>query len=310
MSLWQSLAFYPTSLALRFKLAMTRSLLRERFRWQTLDRLGIPGHGTDLIRIDFPPAPDARPRWGHGQPVHPGLAALIEANRKEQLAWLQRCLATAGDCLQWPEQENPAEPTLPWRDNSYLTSFDMAALHGMLRTLRPERYLEIGSGMSTRIAWQARQHGAFAMEMVSVDPEPRREVTALCDQVHRRRLEDMASEFLKLVTPRTVIFFDGSHRSFPASDVTVFFLEILPGLPAGAIIHIHDIYLPADYPAALTNRFWSEQYLLAAYLLGGAGRLKILLPCARLADMTAGCSLLEPVLGRATAGSSFWAQVV
>jgi hypothetical protein len=177
----------------------------------------------------------------------------------------------------------------------------------MLRQLAPDRYLEIGAGMSTRIAWQARRAGNFAMEMIAIDPEPRLEVTSLCDRLERRRLEDRAEEFLPLVTPRSVVFFDGSHRCFPASDVTVFFLELLPRFPPGTVIHIHDVYLPDDYPPTALNRFWSEQYLLAAWLLGGAAGLQILLPCARLAQLAGPREWIAAAVGGdPKAGSSFW----
>ena len=306
-----SLRFYPTSVWLRFKLAIARSLLRGRFHWQALDRLGIPGHGLNLIRLDFPPAADLPPRWGHGRPPHPELATLIDANRDEQLQWLRAALATAAACRNWPIGENPGDPALPWRDNPFLRPADQAVLHGLLRHVRPERYLEVGSGMSTRVAWQARRGGGFPMEIVSVDPEPRLAISALCDRVHRRPLEEMVDEFLALVTPRTVVFFDGSHRSFPGSDVTLFFLEILPRLPAGTIVHIHDIHLPVDYPRDLGPRFWSEQYLLAAYLLGGGHRLKVILPGARLMDTEPGHTLFADALGENPAsGSSFWLQVL
>jgi hypothetical protein len=310
MAFLNKLFFYPTSLALRIKIAITRSLLRGPHHWHALDELKIPGHGLDLLRVDFPPAADAAPVWGHGHPVHRELAALIDADQSSQLALLQACVATADACLKWPEHENPAEPSLPWRQNTFLTCFDQVALHGLLLHFRPERYLEIGSGMSTRVSWQARRLGAFPMEIVSIDPEPRLAVAALCDHVHQRRLEHMTEQFIALVTPKTVVFFDGSHRALPGSDVTVFFLNILPRLPAGTIVHIHDIYLPSDYPAALFNRFWSEQYLLAAYLLGGGRRIKIILPCAHLANSPAAQTLLGPALrGQDSRASSFWLQI-
>jgi hypothetical protein len=149
------------------------------------------------------------------------------------------------------------------------------------------------------------------MEIVSVDPSPRLAISELCDQVKRRRLEECVEEFLDLVTPGTVVFFDGSHRSFPASDVTVFFLEILPRLPAGTIVQIHDIFLPDDYPSKAFDRLWSEQYLLAAWLLGGSQGIKTLLPCARLEQVPAAQSLLSSALGPGPfGGSSFWFEKV
>lgn len=311
MSLLHRLRRLPAELAYRGQLAATRRLLAGTSRWRAFDALGIPGHGVDLLRIDFPPDVQARPAWGHDRPPHPELLALLSRNRPEQLRWLSACLATAVDCQQWPDRENPTEPALPWRNNEFLPPFDQLALHGVLRHTRPERYLEIGSGMSTRVAWQARAKGAFPMEIVSIDPEPRLSIATLCDTVHRRRLEDMVDEFLPLVTPRTVVFFDGSHRALPGSDVTLFFLSLLPRLPAGAIVHIHDIYLPADYPARLFNRFWSEQYVLAAYLLGGSHRVEVVLPCAHLeADPELRPTLDAHLPRERLASCSFWLRVV
>ena len=54
------------------------------------------------------------------------------------------------------------------------------------------------------------------------------------------------------------------------SDVTIVWLDILPRLRRGVTIHIHDIFLPDDYPLDWSARFYSEQYLLAASLLAGA----------------------------------------
>ncbi|MBM3853595.1 MAG: class I SAM-dependent methyltransferase, partial [Verrucomicrobia bacterium] len=282
-------------------------LLQGQYRWHALDRIGIPGFGSDLLRLDFPPRIAVSPRWGFGRPVHDALARLIDADQPAQLALLRSCLGYAADVRAWPEREDRSQPALPWRDNPYLTRPDAAVLYGMLRQLAPDRFLEIGAGMSTRIAWQARRAGNLAMAMIAIDPEPRLEVTSLCDRLERRYLEDRVEEFLPLVTPRSVVFFDGSHRCFPASDVTVFFLELLPRFPPGTVIHVHDVYLPNDYPPTALNRCWSEQYLLAAWLLGGAAGLEILLPCARLAQLAEPREWIAAAVGGdPNAGSSFW----
>ena len=60
----------------------------------------------------------------------------------------------------------------------------------------------------------------------------------------------------------------------------IFFLEILPRLAPGVMIHIHDILLPFDYPLVWHRKYYSEQYLLACWLLGGSRRLEVMLPCA------------------------------
>ena len=41
---------------------------------------------------------------------------------------------------------------------------------------------------------------------------------------------------------------------------------------------MHDIILPCDYPEHWRDRFYNEQYLLLAYLLGGADGDEIVLP--------------------------------
>jgi predicted O-methyltransferase YrrM len=309
MSLLAKLRFYPKSLLLRAQLAATRSLLSGSYKWQALDRLGIHGFGTDLLRVDFPPDAHASPRWQPGDPTHTRLAAILDADSSLQSEFLEQCLAFAPEIREWPAAERETQPDLPWFENLFLTRLDMTVLYGALRELRPERYLEVGSGMSTRVAAQAKRRGGFAMEIVSVDPEPRLAIAALCDRVERRRLEDAVDEFVSLATARSVVFFDGSHRCFPGSDVTVFFLEVLPRLPAGCVVHIHDIYLPDDYPRSAYNRLWSEQYLLAGWLLGGAAGVKILLPCARLSHRHETQVIVRSALGEGRmAASSFWLQ--
>jgi hypothetical protein len=96
------------------------------------------------------------------------------------------------------------------------------------------------------------------------------------------------------------------------SDVTVFFTEVLPVLASGVTIGIHDIFLPYDYPAAWVDRYYSEQYLLACYLLSEASGFEILLPafCAGklpqlhepLAALSAGLPGVPPE------GVAFWIE--
>ena len=282
MSLLEKLRFYPHSFALRWRVAAARSLLAGRFRWHALDSLGIPGHGTDLVRLDFPPDVGASFAPSRALPRSPALAALFAAALPAARSRLERILSVAPARSLWPERPDASQPALPAWDNLFLTPFDMVSLFGMIADLRPARYVEIGSGMSTRVVSSARQAAGLSTEIVSIDPSPRVEVEALCDRAIRARLEDCLDLVRSLLRPGDVLFFDGSHRSFPGSDVTRFFLELLPALPAGVVVHIHDIYLPDDYPARLWERLWSEQYLLAAWMLGGARGIEILLPCAEL----------------------------
>jgi hypothetical protein len=310
MSWIRKWTFYPQSLWLRLRLAAARSLLRSPYRWQALDRLGIPGFGTDLLRVDFAPRVDESDRRECGGLGRQKLVDLIDAGLPAIRERLARIMAHTADCQRWPAAADPARPGEPNWQNEFLTPVDMLTLYGTIRELRPGRYIEIGSGMSTRVVHAAKRDGGLATEIVSIDPCPRVEVEALCDRAIRGRLEDSVATVLSLVRPGDVVFFDGSHRAFPGSDVTLFFLEILPALPPGCEIHIHDIYLPDDYPARAWNRLWSEQYMLAAWLLGGAKGTAITLPCACLCRDPAATALLRqsPLVTRDTApaASSFW----
>lgn len=303
--------YYPRSVALRRSIARARRLLNGPHSWSALDRMGVPGFGTDLIRIDFPPPVGPVPAWGHGKPVHRELAAIAGESSAAQHVLLGKCLAGADVCLAWPEGEDSSNASLPWRKNCFLTMLDMVASFGMLCEAKPQRYVEVGSGMSTRVAWQARHHGRFPMQILSIDPCPRVDVEKLCDEVFRKRFEDFPlADLVELSGEGCALFIDGSHRCFPGSDVTVFFLDILPRLKPGTLVHIHDIYLPADYPAWAGERYWSEQYLLAAYLLGGGRNLRVLLPCHYLGAVEPSKAEIARKLGKgSTEGSSFWMEI-
>jgi hypothetical protein len=194
--------------------------------------------------------------------------------------------------------------------NEFLSPLDMVALYGMMREFKPDRYIEVGCGISTRVALAAIEDGRLPTRMICVDPDPRVEIPDSRIQHLPRRLESALGEVLDLAAPGSILFFDGSHRSFPGSDVTLFFLDLLPALRPGVIVHIHDIFLPSDYPADRSCRFWSEQYLLASWLLGGSQGYEILLPGARLEtrpDVSASIpQKLRPDADSATRFSSFW----
>jgi hypothetical protein len=82
---------------------------------------------------------------------------------------------------------------------------------------------------------------------------------------------------------------------FMNSDVAVLFLEILPRLKPGVWVELHDILLPYDYPPEWTGRYYSEQYMLAAYLLGGGKGVHIALPNAYISQDPDLRTVLDPL---------------
>lgn len=269
-----------------------------------LDYLGRFWRRGDVIQIDYPPAP--RVRHGHGAPPHPRLAALLAAG--DYRAAARDMARIAPDLATIPDSENVAHPELPWWDNAWFYACDAGMLCAMLASHRPVRLLEIGSGMSTRFSRWAITRFATGTHLHSIDPEPRAEIDGLCDQITRCGLEQADIALFTSLKAGDILFFDGSHRSFQNSDVTVFFTEILPELASGVIVHIHDIFLPYDYPPDWLGRLYNEQYLLASMLLAGQTRYDILWSGAFTADLPAINDLL-PAPFHNGRGGSFWMRV-
>jgi hypothetical protein len=227
-----------------------------------------------LISVDFPVQP--RVRFGYNLSPHPQLLARLSERDDQYRATLGTFLLLLPNIVTIPSHptDDPAESN--WINLAF-PSLDAIALMGLLMPHRPRRFVEIGSGFFTKFARRAIRDHALPTRIVSIDPEPRAEIDAICDEVIRCPLEDVPSETFAGVTAEDFIFIDGSHRVFQGSDATVFFTEILPAVPAGTLVGVHDIFLPADYPQAWLDWYLSEQYLLACWLLGG-DRLQIELP--------------------------------
>lgn len=263
----------------------------------------------ECVFLDYRPHPKVR--YGYGQPRHSGLAQVLAAETATYQYYAKTLTDLADAFAELPKCMDPERPEWPWWDNIWLPPFDAAMLCVMIARHRPTRLLEIGSGMSTRFArWSIRR---FATDtcLESIDPEPRAEIDTLCDRVFRCRLEDFDLNLLPTLNENDIIFFDGSHRSFQNSDVTVSFLEIMPKLPSGVIIHIHDIFLPYDYPSDWLGRLYNEQYLLAAMLLSDQKRYRILWSGAFVAELLALDSGDYPTITErfGDRGGSFWLQV-
>ena len=206
-----------------------------------------------------------------------------------------------------------ADPGAPEWGQTWLPAFDGMLIYALLGSQAPPCYLEIGSGNSTKFARRAIEDLELPTQIVSVDPYPRAEIDALCDRVVRKPVEDAdLDEILALLGDDGVVFIDNSHRSFQNSDVTVCFTELVPALPAGTIYGVHDINLPFDYGSWFLEHFYNEQYLLAMYLLGGAGGDTILMPTwfafqdDALRPLVREAMDVETVPADRRGGSSFW----
>ncbi|THD58080.1 class I SAM-dependent methyltransferase [Phenylobacterium sp.] len=253
-------------------------------------------------------------RYGAGRPAHPELARLIGGGRERYAAFLNRLGELQADFARtpWRGRYDEAEPF--WL-NSWFPPLDGMALTGMLRDHDPRRFVEVGSGVSTKFARRAVKLYGLRTRLTSIDPQPRNEIDRLCDEVIRQPLEACPASLFESLEPGDIFFLDSSHRSFQGSDVTVFFLEILPRLKPGVIVHIHDIYLPFDYISGHVPRLWNEQYLLATALLFGAPRFEILFPAwfvgrdSALAAHAGAVLRQGPLTNLDLYGASFWMRI-
>ncbi|UTP40846.1 class I SAM-dependent methyltransferase [Phenylobacterium sp. LH3H17] len=231
-------------------------------------------HGFKVI--DYPYRSSVR--YGSGRPSHPELAGLIGAGAARYRDLLDDLAAIAADFDDIPLGGAYDTPTPFWL-NAWFPPLDGMVLTQMLRAHDPARFVEIGSGTSTKFARRAVARYGLRTRLTSIDPQPRSEIDALCDEVIRRPLEDCGTAMFEALAPGDILFLDSSHRSFQGSDVTAFFLDILPRLRPGVIVQVHDVYLPDDYISGHVGRLWNEQYLLATALLFGREAFEILFPC-------------------------------
>ena len=258
---------------------------------------------------------DMRPRYGHGLPAHRELYNIINANRSlysEILADVMQHQGTLADIQEAGIEKDPSKPV--W-NNGFLPGLDIIAIYTLIAKYKPSKYIEIGSGNSTKVAFKAKKDNGLNMEITSIDPMPRAEIDHLADRVIRQPFEDVDHSLLDSLNENDILFVDNSHRILPNSDAMVFFMEILPRLKKGVIVHIHDIYLPYDYPQFMCDRAYSEQYGLAFYLLANAQKYQPIFPAYFISEDKELASLIAPVWENENLknverhGGSFWLRI-
>jgi hypothetical protein len=164
------------------------------------------------------------------------------------------------------------EPSI--HNGQYATP-DPEVYAGMLADHEPATVLEIGAGFSTLIARRTIEELGLGTRIHVIDPEPRTDVADVADRLLRRRIEDVPVADLPL-EPGSFLFVDSSHVTRALGDVPHLFNVVIPALPAGVVVHVHDVFTPFDYPGAYRARLYSEQYVLQALLAGAAGRFHTL----------------------------------
>ena len=161
---------------------------------------------------------------------------------------------------------DPPEPR--WAQD-WFPGLDGAALYAMVRKTKPSRILEIGSGHSTRFVMRAIRDGGVSAEVTCVDPAPRADLAGLDLTLRREPVQNVDPTSLPALQAGDMLIVDSSHIAMPGSDVDWVVNRFLPRLPAGVLVHFHDIFLPDPYPESWEWRGYNEQVVVAALIAGG-----------------------------------------
>ena len=246
-----------------------------RLRRHGLERL--PRSRRALLRMGVFPVRDHyyEPRFDFSQLRRPLSADRplpgVDLDVPGQLAFLD-ALTYAGELAGTPQAPSGRlEFTL---GNGHFEAGDAEVWYQLIRARKPRRIVEIGSGYSTLVAAQAvrrnaEEDPAYSCAHVCIEPYERPWLEASGAQVVRCLVEDADPGLFAALGEDDVLFIDSSHVVRPQGDVLYEYLELLPALAPGVIVHVHDVFTPRDYPEewlADRVRLWNEQYLLEAFL--------------------------------------------
>lgn len=204
----------------------------------------------------------------------------IEYDLDEQIAFVQDLLET------YKTEFNAAADLCAVGYKMHYGGFgsgDAEMLYSVVRHLKPRRIIEVGAGTSTQVILAALRKNKNSSgvttrcRLTSIDPYPSKEVLSLPSEIAEyadhevvaSRVQDVALDLFKSLGVGDILFVDSSHVFKPGSDVEHEFLRIYPVVSAGAWIHIHDIFMPFDYPTSWNTKecfFWNEQYFLEVFL--------------------------------------------
>lgn len=235
-----------------------RSKLRGRWRRFALGLptvLGLKPRGWFIPHRYAPllPPPGA-------QPPYPAIERLFEEHADQFAAVLDAVDARA----------EALESCKAMFEQSWFPSLDAAVAYALVRERKPRHIIEVGSGHSTRLLSKAV--GGVG-EILAIDPAPRADIAGLPGvRVKSSTLQAAPDGVFDSLVQGDVLFIDSSHILMPGSDVDILLNRVLPRLPSGTLIHIHDIFLPFDYPSIWGWRAYNEQQGVVPLLTSGAFR--------------------------------------
>ena len=202
----------------------------------------------------------------------------VDLRVPEQVALIEEFAARYKDEYEAFPRESNGDPTAFYLNNDTFSTTNAEISYSMIRHFKPRRVIEVGSGRSTLVALAATsknaETGGPTCDFTSIEPYPNPTIRALAERKALRLIESPVQrvgieEFEKL-EENDIFFIDSSHILAIGSDVEYEFLELLPRLRKGVVVHVHDIFFPMNYRKRHILRdhtFFHEQYLLQAFLM-------------------------------------------
>jgi SAM-dependent methyltransferase len=199
----------------------------------------------------------------------------IDLNTTMQFELLNKVFPNFVQECNFPREQTNSSSEFYLKNGAFL-SVDAEVFHCMIRHFQPKRIIEIGSGSTTYLAAKAcilnKENNGINTDVIAIDPFPNdnikrgfRGFTTLI----QKPVEQVEINFFSQLEANDILFIDSSHIVGIGGDVNYEFLEIIPRLNTGVIVHVHDIFFPAEYPKKWIfedRYFWNEQYILQAFL--------------------------------------------
>jgi len=199
-----------------------------------------------------------------GRPPYQPIEQLFKANAAGFAAQLQALDEYADALRAIGRQLAPA----PRWDQDWFPRLDAAMAYAIVRRYRPRRIIEVGSGHSTRFLARAVGDGGLATQILAIDPAPRAALHGLPVEWLPQTVPACGLAPFQQLATGDILFIDSSHILMPGTDVDFLLNEVLPILPSGVLVHLHDVFLPDDYPTTWGWRGYNEQSGVAALLDG------------------------------------------
>lgn len=276
----------------------------------------LQSHGVNIIPVNFystvPSIEEIRNSFEFEQNESPPYldSSIFDVEHMLQvLKWLMPYSSEFNPPVHGDEEK----PSSYFWGNSQFSHSDAMAYYAMIRHLKPKRIVEVGSGFSTLVASAAlAQNGSGEIICIEPFPRPFLSVVPSVTQVVETPVQQLDSDFFnQLLTDGDILFIDSTHTVKVGSDCVHLYLRILPALEHKVMIHVHDVFLPEAMPqkwALDAHIYWTEQYLLLAYLLDNP-RAKVWFG-SNYHQLMNQEILAEMMHGRGQAGGgSFWFQL-